>query len=82
MAIKYSNIFHFKALQNFPQTGIFGLKIYHLATLLAERVVGMIRTSCAEPFKKVSERSKLLVWVSDGTGVTAANEIREQCQRT
>jgi hypothetical protein len=35
MAIKYSNIFYFKALQNLTQIGIFGLKIYHLATLLS-----------------------------------------------
>jgi hypothetical protein len=33
IVIKYNNIFKSKALQNFPQIGIFGLKIYHLATL-------------------------------------------------
>jgi hypothetical protein len=34
-AIKYTNIFHSKALQNtYTQIGIFGLKINHLATLV------------------------------------------------
>jgi hypothetical protein len=31
--IKYTDIFHFKTLQNFPKFGIFGLKTNHLATL-------------------------------------------------
>jgi hypothetical protein len=34
MATKHTNIFHFKTLQNLPKFGFFGLKIYHLATLL------------------------------------------------
>jgi hypothetical protein len=34
MAIKLANIFDCKTLQNFTQIGIFGFKIYHLATLL------------------------------------------------
>jgi hypothetical protein len=33
MAIKYTNIYHSKALQNLPKFGIFGLKTNHLATL-------------------------------------------------
>jgi hypothetical protein len=33
MTIKYTNIFHCKALQNLPKLGFFGLKIHHLATL-------------------------------------------------
>jgi hypothetical protein len=33
MVIKYSNIYHSKALQNLPKFGIFGLKTNHLATL-------------------------------------------------
>jgi hypothetical protein len=33
MAIKCSNIFHCKTLQNLPELGFFGLKICHLATL-------------------------------------------------
>jgi hypothetical protein len=33
MSLKYTNIFHLKALRNIPKFGIFGLKIYHLATL-------------------------------------------------
>jgi hypothetical protein len=34
MAIKYTNIFHCKSLQNLPQIRIFGLKLcHHLATL-------------------------------------------------
>jgi hypothetical protein len=33
MALKYINIFKAKALQKFAQSGIFGLKINHLATL-------------------------------------------------
>jgi hypothetical protein len=32
-AVKYTNIFHSKALQNTPKTGFFGLKINHLATM-------------------------------------------------
>jgi hypothetical protein len=34
MAIDYPKVFHSKALQNFPKLGFFGLKMYHLATLL------------------------------------------------
>jgi hypothetical protein len=30
---KYTNIFHSNALQNIPNLGFFGMKIYHLATL-------------------------------------------------
>jgi hypothetical protein len=33
MVIKYPNIFHSKAHQNVPEFGIFGFKLYHLATL-------------------------------------------------
>jgi hypothetical protein len=33
MAMEYTNLFHSEALQNLPKFGIFGLKIYHLATL-------------------------------------------------
>jgi hypothetical protein len=33
MTIKYTTIFHSKALQNLPKIGIFGLQIHHLATL-------------------------------------------------
>jgi hypothetical protein len=36
MAIKFTNIFHWKTLKKFTQNGIFGLKIYHLATLADE----------------------------------------------
>jgi hypothetical protein len=35
IAIKYFNIFQFKALQNLPKFGIFGLKTNRLATLVA-----------------------------------------------
>jgi hypothetical protein len=34
MAIKYINLFHGKTPKKFPQIGIFGLKMCHLATLL------------------------------------------------
>jgi hypothetical protein len=34
MSIKCTNIFYGKTLQNFPKIGIFGSKLYHLATLL------------------------------------------------
>jgi hypothetical protein len=37
MAIKYTKIFHCKILQNLPKLWTFGLKIYHLATLLETR---------------------------------------------
>jgi hypothetical protein len=33
-AVKYTNIFPSKALQNVPKLGFFGLKMYHLAILL------------------------------------------------
>jgi hypothetical protein len=39
MVIKYSNIFNCKTLQNLPEIGIFGLKINHLATLNANRII-------------------------------------------
>jgi hypothetical protein len=32
-AIKFNKIVHIKVLQNLHQLGIFGLKIYHLATM-------------------------------------------------
>jgi hypothetical protein len=35
IAIKYTNIFHSKALPKFNQIGILGMKKYHLATLLS-----------------------------------------------
>jgi hypothetical protein len=38
MVIKYTNIYHSKALQNLPKFGIFGLKTNHLAIL-----VGILR---------------------------------------
>jgi hypothetical protein len=34
MTIRLSNIVHSKALQKFTQVRIFGLKIYHLASLM------------------------------------------------
>jgi hypothetical protein len=37
MAIKYTNIVHYKTVENLPKLGFFGLKIYHLATLLSRR---------------------------------------------
>jgi hypothetical protein len=33
IAIKYNNIFPFKAIQNVPKSGFFGLQMYHLAVL-------------------------------------------------
>jgi hypothetical protein len=33
MGIVFTNIFHFQDTPTFTQIGIFGLKIYHLATL-------------------------------------------------
>jgi hypothetical protein len=35
MVIKYTNIYHSKAIKNLPKFGIFGLKTNHLATLVA-----------------------------------------------
>jgi hypothetical protein len=32
MDIKYTNIFHAKALKNIPKLGIFGMETHHLAT--------------------------------------------------
>jgi hypothetical protein len=45
VAIKIINIFQSKALQNLPQSYIFGLKINHLATLLGrltKRICGSV----------------------------------------
>jgi hypothetical protein len=33
MANEFANLFHSKAVLKFTQFGIFGMKIYHLATL-------------------------------------------------
>jgi hypothetical protein len=46
----YSNIFHCKILQNFPQIEIFGLKIYHVATLFYRRLPVDIRKTINLPF--------------------------------
>jgi hypothetical protein len=35
MVIKYTNIYHSKAVKNLPKFGIFGLKTNHLATLVS-----------------------------------------------
>jgi hypothetical protein len=35
MVIKFTDIYHSRALQNLPKFGIFGLKTNHLATLVA-----------------------------------------------
>jgi hypothetical protein len=48
MTIKYTRIFHSKAVQNFTQIWIFGLKTNHLATLFA--------TSTSEDFSPDSSR--------------------------
>jgi hypothetical protein len=42
MANKFVNIFHCKTLQNLPKIDIFGLKIYHLATLLPTAKIGFL----------------------------------------
>jgi hypothetical protein len=34
MIIKFTNIFHSKAIQKYTHIGILGMKIYHLATLM------------------------------------------------
>jgi hypothetical protein len=47
MGIKYTNIFHSKALQNLHKWKIFGLKTYRLATL-----------HCSRPHKLRRPRSK------------------------
>jgi hypothetical protein len=39
IAIKYNNYLPLQALQNLSKIGIFGLKIYHLATLIT-RMLG------------------------------------------
>jgi hypothetical protein len=45
MAIKYTNIFHCKTLQNLPKLGFFGLKICHLATPVSQRLAAMMRAT-------------------------------------
>jgi hypothetical protein len=39
--IKYTNFYHLKNPVKFTQIGIFGLKIYHLATLISSRFVNL-----------------------------------------
>jgi hypothetical protein len=34
MTTENTNLFNLKAIQNLPKLGFFGLKIYHLATLI------------------------------------------------
>jgi hypothetical protein len=46
MAINYTNIFRLQKTSKFPQSGIFGLKIYHLATLVANQVVKTTALQC------------------------------------
>jgi hypothetical protein len=48
MVIKYTNIYHSKAFQNFTKIGIFGLKTNHLATLLSE----LLAILCKRQFLK------------------------------
>jgi hypothetical protein len=44
MTIKHANILYSKALTKFTPIGIFGLKIYHLATLypIGENVANLV----------------------------------------
>jgi hypothetical protein len=46
MVIKYTNIYHSKAIKNLPKFGIFGLKTNHLETLFG------INTSAEEDAAK------------------------------
>jgi hypothetical protein len=46
MAIKYTNIFQSKALQNLPKLGFFGLKTNRLATLDAMEVLCLLQKEC------------------------------------
>jgi hypothetical protein len=48
MAVKYTNIYHSKALQNVPISGIFGSKTNHLATLQSSKKIVTMRTSALE----------------------------------
>jgi hypothetical protein len=47
MATENTNLFHSKPLRYLPKIGIFGLKAYHLATLVSSKVsaekIGPIR---------------------------------------
>jgi hypothetical protein len=62
VVIKYNNIYNSKALQNFTQSGIFGLKINHLATL---HVHGANRTHAASASGRVTRLSDLVA-LADG----------------
>jgi hypothetical protein len=58
MAIKHTNIFHCKSHPEFTQIWIFGLKICHLATLLATTIKPK-NCKSAEEAKKVDPRQKV-----------------------
>jgi hypothetical protein len=46
MVIKYTNIYHSKAIQNLPKFGIFGLKTKHLATLAGGGKFAFVHVQC------------------------------------
>jgi hypothetical protein len=61
MIIKFTNNFYFKALQNLPKLGFFGMKTYHLATLhyTAARMTGVCDNSfSASKVKKGTEKKE------------------------
>jgi hypothetical protein len=65
MAVKFTNIFHSKALPNIPKLGFLGLKINHLPTLvftLCSSFQTMLALaefySCPEPGSLDGERVK------------------------
>jgi hypothetical protein len=50
MVIKYTNIYHSKALQHLPKFGIFGLRTNHLATLVTPDEVAAMKKKIASAF--------------------------------
>jgi hypothetical protein len=72
MVIKYTNIFHCKTLQNLPKLGFFGLKICHLATLTAGRLLITVMVASAEVIRGIRDQSlrgfqftpNTLTWIS------------------
>jgi hypothetical protein len=62
MTIKHNNIFNSKALQYLPTLGFFGMKIYHLATLVMITICSRLAVpACAFGFL---ENNNIRVWAS------------------
>jgi hypothetical protein len=80
MSIKYTNNFQCKALQNFTQIAIFGMKIYHLATLISRDFVDILTARgstpelCASDVSRCSKKKLYLLRLGDGLADEAVGQ--------